>query len=83
RHLAAAYAQSSGRVAISVDALPQPFSPSHWKLVVVTGDRYHIAYVNLLDQVRWPVPLCTSATLGMTRCRDSKGGGATTPNAGF
>ena len=32
---------------------------------------------------RWPVPLCTSATLGMTPCRDSKGGGATTPNAGF
>lgn len=29
-------------------ALPQPFSPFNWTLLVVEGDRYHRAHVNLL-----------------------------------
>lgn len=32
----------------TVLALPQPLSPAHWKLVIVDGDRYHSAYVDLL-----------------------------------
>lgn len=67
RKLAAAYAQSSGSVAATVDALPQPFSPTHWKLVVAADGEYHTAYVNLLGWPRWrdlPVPVWLVDLLG-------------------
>ena len=31
----------------SVDVLPQPLSPYHWKLIIQQHDRYHIALVHL------------------------------------
>jgi inner membrane protein len=42
---------SASRHGIAVEqlsALPQPFSPFNWKLIVVDGDRYHVSHVNLL-----------------------------------
>ena len=48
---ALAYAQSAG-VGRTVLALPQPLSPTHWKLVVVDEDVYHSAYLNLLGGER-------------------------------
>ncbi len=32
---------------IELAALPQPFSPFHWKLVARDGERYHVAYLGL------------------------------------
>lgn len=34
----------------SAQALPQPFSPFYWKLIIAQGDHYQEAYVNLLTQ---------------------------------
>lgn len=45
--VAQAYLGREGRTADRIDALPQPFSPFNWKLIVVSGNRYEVAYVNL------------------------------------
>lgn len=45
--VAKAYLTRERLTADRVDALPQPFSPFNWKLIVTTGDRYDVAYLNL------------------------------------
>lgn len=46
-----------------VDALPQPLSPMHWKVIVSTDDTYHVAHVTLrdTDPRPWPWPAVASA----------------------
>ncbi len=44
----AAYAASRGLNAAEVSALPQPFSPFNWMLVVEEGNTYHLSYVSLM-----------------------------------
>ena len=39
----------------SAQALPQPFSPFSWKLIIAQGDNYQETYVNLLTQTA-PAP---------------------------
>ncbi len=34
----------------SVEAIPQPFSPFHWMIVIVQKDQYRLAYVSLLRE---------------------------------
>jgi inner membrane protein len=58
------YANNRGMEAASIHALPQPFSPFNWMLVVVQDDRYHLAYVSLL---RKNVPDPPSADAGTLR----------------
>lgn len=53
RRIAVDYAATNVREPQSVGALPQPFSPAHWKLVIATRDTYFTAYVNLLGWPRW------------------------------
>lgn len=48
------HAQQQGLHGATVTALPQPLSPFNWKLIVRDGERYQIAYVNLVRQE--PVP---------------------------
>lgn len=45
--LARQHAQALERPSASVTALPQPFSPFNWMLIVEDGDTWHIARVNL------------------------------------
>lgn len=45
--LARQHAQALERPSASVTALPQPFSPFNWKLIVEDGDTWHVARVNL------------------------------------
>lgn len=40
-----------------VDALPQPFSPFNWKLVVAQGAGYQVAHVNLVGHAALVPPL--------------------------
>jgi len=42
------YAAHQGFRGAAVSALPQPFSPFHWMLVVEHGDDYHLSYVSLV-----------------------------------
>ena len=51
RSTAQAQAWNAGQVV----ALPQPFSPFHWAVIVVEEDRYHRAWVNLAGHPP-PVP---------------------------
>lgn len=34
--------------------MPQPFSPLHWKIIVSSGDHYHLSYLNLINQTHLP-----------------------------
>src|SRR4030095_4008976 len=40
-----------------VDAIPQPFSPLNWKLVVTQGTGYRVAHVNLAGHPALVPPL--------------------------
>lgn len=31
-----------------ISVMPQPFSPFHWKLVIKTGEKYWVSYINLV-----------------------------------
>jgi inner membrane protein len=42
-----AHASARGWVQPAVTALPQPFSPFHWKIVIAAGDFYEVADVSL------------------------------------
>jgi inner membrane protein len=53
--LARDYAYLRGIENPEVAALPQPFSPFNWTLLVIDGDRYHRAQVNLIGHPP-PVP---------------------------
>jgi inner membrane protein len=46
--LAASFARNEGLEIDEIAALPQPFSPFNWTLIVRDGDRYHRAHVNLV-----------------------------------
>ncbi len=46
--IGAAYAQALGLAGATPHALPQPFSPFHWKVIVRHGEAYHEALVDLL-----------------------------------
>lgn len=54
------HAEALGLPSASVSALPQPFSPFNWMLVVEDGDTWHVARVNLrrhagaADPSWWP-----------------------------
>lgn len=54
-----AYAASSGAPA-TVHALPQPFSPLHWLVVVEEPSRYHLAYISLWRDQPPPVPAASA-----------------------
>ncbi|MEW6330712.1 MAG: metal-dependent hydrolase [Pseudomonadota bacterium] len=41
------YALRHGLVAGTVEAIPQPFSPFNWMIVIPLKDEYHMAYVSL------------------------------------
>lgn len=56
------YARANQLVDAKTHALPQPFSPFNWMLVVTQKDIYHLAYVNLL---RTTVPDLPSRNAGM------------------
>ncbi len=58
--IAGHYAAERGLETASIDALPQPFSPFNWMLVVTEDERYHLAYVSLLRK-RVPDPPSTDA----------------------
>lgn len=47
--IGADHAASLGNPAAPVIVFPQPLSPFNWKIVVVDGDAYRQAYVNLLE----------------------------------
>jgi inner membrane protein len=42
-----AYAEARKLDGADIEALPQPFSPFNWRIVVSTGNAYRLAYVNL------------------------------------
>jgi inner membrane protein len=42
------YAAAMRLEAAEIEALPQPFSPFNWRIVVRAGDDYHLSYVNLV-----------------------------------
>ncbi len=46
-----------------VDALPQPFSPFYWKLIVDIGDSYRVAFLDLIGSEHKPLPTKQPATL--------------------
>lgn len=50
-----------------VDALPQPFSPFNWRVVVRTGDNYHLAGVNLAAAESPAVPAAGTSWLAQAR----------------
>lgn len=58
------HADDRGIETASIHALPQPFSPFNWMLVIAQDDRYHLAYVSLL---RKRVPDQPSADAGALR----------------
>ncbi len=45
--LAQSHATQHGMTQPSINALPQPLSPFHWKLIVLQDESYHLANVNL------------------------------------
>lgn len=55
RTVGEAHAASLGAAA-SVHALPQPFSPLHWLVVVEEPSRYHLAYISLWRNEPPPTP---------------------------
>jgi len=50
------YAQRAGFAAPKVAAIPRPVSPFNWMVLVVEGDRYHFANVNLVREAMLPPP---------------------------
>lgn len=42
------YAASHGLHAARAEAIPQPFSPFHWMVVISQEDAYHLSYVSLV-----------------------------------
>ena len=46
------YAKLKNLPAIKLNALPQPFSPTHWKVIIETSHQYHVAHVNIIPE-RW------------------------------
>ena len=54
-YLASEYARDNGWQGAEVHALPQFLLPTHWKLVVIHDDSYHVAYVNIARQTRHAV----------------------------
>ena len=50
------YARAMGLNDANVYAMPQPFSPFYWKLIVTDGKRYHMAYVDLIASAQKPEP---------------------------
>ena len=50
----AEYARRAGFQAAPVSAIPRPVSPFNWMVVVIEGDRYHTANVNLVRNVSPP-----------------------------
>ena len=67
KHEALALAQSlirdRGLNGARATAIPQPLSPFNWKLIVTSGDRYHVALVNLLATEKRPQPVTNSGLL--------------------
>ncbi len=56
----------------SLYALPQPFSPFHWKLVVAVDDRYAVSHLNLLGDAAMPVLPAAGGLLSMASAYRSK-----------
>ncbi|GMQ92092.1 MAG: hypothetical protein BMS9Abin11_1410 [Gammaproteobacteria bacterium] len=60
--VAAEYAQAQGWVDSRVAALPQPFSPLNWKLVISKGDGYQVSYLKLYSNRVTPLPDVAAAS---------------------
>jgi len=50
------YASENKLLPASVSALPQPFSPFNWKVIVDAGENYHVTYVDLFADENKPLP---------------------------
>lgn len=50
------YAAAEGLGVTQVDALPQPLSPFHWKIIVADGAGYHVADAHLRRRAALPEP---------------------------
>ena len=50
RHVANNYIKQQHLTEVNVHVLPQPASPFNWKIILVDGERYHVAYVNLFRE---------------------------------
>jgi inner membrane protein len=42
------YVEQNQLEAVTVHNLPQPFSPTHWKIIVESKDSYRLSYINVL-----------------------------------
>ncbi|MCQ4346935.1 metal-dependent hydrolase [Pseudomonas stutzeri] len=47
--IARQWAQANGIAPVRVAALAQPLSPFNWKLLVIDGERYHLAHLKLVS----------------------------------
>ena len=56
------YAQSQGWQGTRVSAMPQPFSPLNWKLVIDNGDHYQVSYLKLYTNHVAPISKVKAAT---------------------
>jgi len=48
--IATDHARTAGLTGATASALPQPFSPFNWKLILAHGDSFHVASVSLLPR---------------------------------
>ena len=62
-NIAQNYVASEKLPAAQVYAMPQPFSPFNWKLIISTGTHYQMAYINLLADKAMPDPIEEPAML--------------------
>jgi len=60
-----AWAGAEGLRPATVYAMPQPFSPFNWKLIVQADGRYHVAYLNLLATEPAPPPAAPVSLWGL------------------
>lgn len=61
--VAAEYAHAQGWAGARVTAMPQPFSPLNWKLVISNGDGYQVSYLKLYTNRVAPIPKAVAASL--------------------
>ena len=57
------FVQAKGLYVDDVYAMPQPFSPFNWKLIVTEGKHYYVAYLNLLAREPATLPTGDSENL--------------------
>lgn len=50
RQVAEKYSQENNLVQADISVMPQPFSPFHWKIIIKTGDKYIVSYIDLISE---------------------------------